>query len=41
MAKVYNTMLAEIQQRDEQLQQHRTHLEQQVIARTQEIIRKK
>ncbi len=40
MAKVYNSMLAEIQQRDEQLQQHRTHLEQQVIARTQEISEK-
>ncbi len=34
MASVYNTMLTEIQQRDEQLEEHRTHLEQQVIART-------
>ena len=40
MAKVYNTMLAEIQQRDQQLQQHRAHLEQQVIARTQELSEK-
>ena len=40
MATVYNTMLTEIQQRDEQLQQHRVHLEQQVIARTQELSEK-
>jgi len=40
MARVYNTMLAEIQQRDEQLQQHRTHLEQQVNARTLELSEK-
>jgi signal transduction histidine kinase/DNA-binding response OmpR family regulator len=40
MAFVYNTMLTEIQQRDEQLQQHRARLEQQVIARTQEISEK-
>lgn len=40
MALVYNTMLTEIQQRDEQLQQHRARLEQQVIARTQEISEK-
>jgi signal transduction histidine kinase/DNA-binding response OmpR family regulator len=37
MATVYNTMLTEIQQRDEQLRQSRAHLEQQVIARTQEL----
>jgi two-component system sensor histidine kinase/response regulator len=37
MATVYNTMLAEIQQRDEQLREHRTHLEQQVFTRTQEL----
>ncbi|MDD5580710.1 MAG: response regulator [Methylobacter sp.] len=37
MAKVYNTMLSEIQHRDEQLQQHRAHLKQQVIARTLEL----
>lgn len=40
MASVYNTMLSEVQQRDEQLQQHRVHLEQQVIARTQELFEK-
>ncbi|MGZ5008452.1 MAG: response regulator [Methylobacter sp.] len=40
MAAVYNTMLAEIQLRDEQLEQHRAHLEQQVIARTQELSEK-
>ncbi|MGZ4968941.1 MAG: response regulator [Methylobacter sp.] len=40
MATVYNTMLAEIQQRDEQLEQHRAHLEQQVITRTQELSEK-
>jgi signal transduction histidine kinase/DNA-binding response OmpR family regulator len=40
MANVYNTMLTEIQQRDEQLEQHRSHLEQQVIARTQELSEK-
>jgi len=40
MATVYNTMLTEIQQRDEQLQQHRAHLEQQVVARTQELSEK-
>lgn len=37
MATVYNTMLDEIQQRDEQLAQHRAHLEQQIVARTQEL----
>ncbi len=40
MASVYNTMLNEIQQRDEQLELHRAHLEQQVIARTQELSEK-
>ncbi len=40
MATVYNSMLTEIQQRDEQLEQHRTHLEQQVVARTQELSEK-
>ncbi|WP_340123829.1 hybrid sensor histidine kinase/response regulator [Methylobacter svalbardensis] len=40
MATVYNSMLTEIQQRDEQLEQHRTHLRQQVIARTQELSEK-
>ena len=40
MATVYNTMLTEIQQRDQQLEQHRTHLEQQVITRTQELSEK-
>jgi signal transduction histidine kinase/CheY-like chemotaxis protein len=40
MAGVYNTMLTEIEQRNEQLEQHRAHLEQQVIARTQELSEK-
>ncbi|MGZ8223074.1 MAG: response regulator [Methylobacter sp.] len=40
MATVYNAMLAEIQQRDQQLEQHRAHLEHQVIARTQELSEK-
>jgi two-component system sensor histidine kinase/response regulator len=40
MANVYNTMLTEIQQRDEQLGQHRAHLEQQVFARTEELSEK-
>ncbi|WP_262964717.1 response regulator [Methylobacter psychrophilus] len=40
MATVYNSMLAEVQERDEQLQQYRIHLEQQVIARTQELSEK-
>jgi len=40
MATVYNTMLTEIQQRDEQLRQHRVLLELQVIARTQELSEK-
>ena len=40
MATVYNTMLSEIQQRDEQLGQHRAYLEQQVIARTHELSKK-
>ena len=37
MADVYNTMLTELQQRDRQLQQHRSNLEQQVEARTAEL----
>jgi len=40
MAVVYNTMLTEIQQRDEELNQHRAHLEQQVLARTRELSEK-
>jgi len=40
MATVYNTMLTEILQRDRQLEQHRAHLEHQVIARTQELSEK-
>ncbi|MDD1615208.1 MAG: response regulator receiver modulated diguanylate cyclase/phosphodiesterase [Methylococcaceae bacterium NSP1-2] len=40
MATVYNTMLTEIQQRDQQLSQHRAHLEQQVISRTKELSEK-
>ncbi|UOA10067.1 response regulator [Methylobacter sp. S3L5C] len=40
MATVYNSMLIEVQERDEQLQQYRMHLEQQVIARTQELSEK-
>jgi diguanylate cyclase (GGDEF)-like protein/PAS domain S-box-containing protein len=40
MATVYNTMLTEIQQRDDQLQQHRAHLEQQVVVRTEELSEK-
>ena len=35
----FNGMLAEIQQRDEQLLKHRDHLEQQVEARTAELLR--
>ena len=37
MAAVYNTMLTEIQQRDEQLAQHRVNLEQTVELRTAEL----
>jgi signal transduction histidine kinase/DNA-binding response OmpR family regulator len=37
MATVYNAMLTEIQQRDEQLQQHRDQLENEVEARTSEL----
>ncbi len=37
MAVVYNTMLAELQKRDEQLQQQQSNLEQQVEARTSEL----
>ena len=37
MASVYNTMLLEIQERDEKLAQHREHLEQEVMTRTQEL----
>ncbi len=37
MATVFNTMLAEIMRCDLELTQHRTHLEQQVQARTQEL----
>ena len=40
MATVYNTMLSEIQQRDEQLGQQRAYLEQQVVARTHELSKK-
>jgi two-component system sensor histidine kinase/response regulator len=40
MATVYNAMLTEIQQRDEQLERHRAHLEQQVLARTEELSEK-
>ena len=40
MATVYNTMLTEIQQRDNQLQQHQANLEQQVVMRTQELFEK-
>ncbi|MBL6988087.1 MAG: response regulator [Methylobacter sp.] len=40
MACVYNTMLTEIQQRDQELEQYRAHLEQQVIARTLELSEK-
>lgn len=40
MAAVYNTMLAEIQQRDQQLSQQRERLELQVIARTHELSEK-
>ncbi|MGR9114212.1 MAG: EAL domain-containing protein [Gammaproteobacteria bacterium] len=40
LADVYNTMLAEIQQRDDQLAQHRSKLAQQVIERTQELSEK-
>ncbi len=40
MATVYNTMLTEIQHRNEQLEQHRTHLEQQVLDRTLELSEK-
>lgn len=40
MAAVYNTMLNEIHLRDEQLAQHRAHLEQQVIDRTHELFEK-
>jgi len=37
MASVYNTMLTEIQQRDDQLTRQREHLEQLVVARTAEL----
>ncbi|MCK9606842.1 MAG: EAL domain-containing protein [Methylomonas sp.] len=37
MASVYNTMLTEIQQRDEALEQHRANLEQMVEQRTAEL----
>ena len=40
MAMVYNTMLTEIHQRDDQLQQHRANLERQVVVRTQELFEK-
>ncbi len=40
MASVYNTMLTEILQRDAQLEQQRLHLEQQVLARTEELSEK-
>ncbi len=40
MAAVYNTMLCEIQQRDEQLEQHLANLKQQVDARTKELSEK-
>ena len=40
MASVYNAMLTEVLQRDEQLEQYRIHLEQQVLARTQELSEK-
>jgi signal transduction histidine kinase/DNA-binding response OmpR family regulator len=40
MASVYNTMLGEIEQRDEKLQQYQAHLELQVQARTQELSEK-
>lgn len=37
MAVVYNTLLTELQKRDEQLQQHKSNLEQQVEERTAEL----
>ncbi len=37
MAEVYNTMLSELQIRDDELQQHKSNLEQQVEARTAEL----
>ncbi|NOU21769.1 MAG: HAMP domain-containing protein, partial [Methyloglobulus sp.] len=37
MTTVYNTMLTEIQQRDDKLLQHRNHLEQEVETRTAEL----
>ncbi|MGR9012855.1 MAG: response regulator [Gammaproteobacteria bacterium] len=40
IAGVYNTMLSEIQHRDQKLEQYRAHLEQQVIARTLELSEK-
>ncbi len=40
MARVYNTMLTEIAERDLQLEQQRQHLKQQVITRTQELSEK-
>lgn len=40
MAQAYNTMLAEIQQRDKQLQQYQVHLESKVMERTQELFEK-
>jgi diguanylate cyclase (GGDEF)-like protein/PAS domain S-box-containing protein len=40
MATVYNTMLTEIQQRDQQLGEYRAHLEQQVESRTKELSEK-
>jgi diguanylate cyclase (GGDEF)-like protein/PAS domain S-box-containing protein len=40
IATVYNTMLTEIQHRDQQLGQHRVHLEQQVVSRTKELSEK-
>lgn len=40
LAEVYNQMLGEIQTRDDQLAQHRLSLEQQVVARTQELAEK-
>jgi signal transduction histidine kinase len=37
MAEVYNTMLTELQKRDDELQQHKSNLEQQVESRTAEL----
>ncbi|GAB6141435.1 hypothetical protein JCM14076_21640 [Methylosoma difficile] len=40
MATVFNAMLTEIQERDEQLLRYRSHLEKQVLARTRQLSKK-